>query len=418
MNLVLKNANVFVGGRFRVVDVLVADGVFVSSLDSSQSVRVLDFRGKYIFPGFTDVHVHLREPGFSYKETIESGTAAAARGGFTTVCAMPNLIPPPDGRAGLDAELAAIKGGARIRVLPYGTITKGSAGDELSAFEEMSDAVAFTDDGRGTTPEVLRDAMVRIGAMGKIVASHCEDATLKGGDHIAAGSPYSAMFGIPGISRESEYVQLRSELAEAAQTGCPYHMCHLSCRESVALIREAKAAGLDVTCETAPHYIALDYNDITADDGRFKMNPPLRSAVDRKAIIEGIADGTIDMIATDHAPHSAGEKGKGLLGSAMGVVGLESAFAVCYTALVKSGFISLERLVELMSTAPNKRFKTGSHITPGMPADLAVFDLEERFTLNPAEFYSKGRSTPFEGAELFGECLLTVCGGRVVYEKQ
>jgi dihydroorotase len=419
MDLLLKGAYVFNENGFDKGDVFISDdsAACFSGLSGTR-VREIDFSGRFVFPGFTDVHVHLREPGFSYKERIATGTLAASRGGFTTVFAMPNLNPSPDGRAGLDAELAAIAGGALIRVLPYGAITKGSMGKEMADFEAMPDAVAFSDDGKGTAPEVLEEAMLRVKKTGRIICSHCEDASLKGGDHIAQGSPYAKKLGISGISCESEYLQLEKELSAAQKTGCPYHMCHISCRESVELIRKAKARGLDVTCETAPHYIALDYNSVTEDDGRFKMNPPLRSPADRAAIIEGIADGTIDMIATDHAPHSAAEKGKGLAGSAMGVVGLETAFAVCHTALVRTGIISLHRLVELMSISPAKRFGAGSvTVRSGKAADFTVFDVGSRYIINPDDFLSMGKSSPFAGREVYGECLMTVCGGRIVYMK-
>jgi dihydroorotase len=416
MKILLKNARVFDKTGFQSKDVFVSEGIITSPAGRSPD-SVLSLDGLYIFPGLTDVHVHLREPGFSYKETIKTGTAAAARGGFTTVFAMPNLNPPLDGRAGLCAELAAIARGALVRVLPYGTITKGSRGEELADFEDMPEAVAFSDDGRGTPLHMLEAAMHRVKKLGKIICSHCEDVSIKGGDHIAENSPYAKKLMITGISSESEYLQLERELAIAEKTGCPYHVCHVSCRESVELIRRAKARGLDVTCETAPHYFALDYTDIDADDGRYKMNPPLRSPRDRQAIIEGICDGTIDMIASDHAPHSAEEKSRGLLGSAMGVVGLETAFAVSYTALVRTGLISLHRLVELMSINPAKRFRTGAFWGDGGPADLAVFDLDACHTVNPDNFLSMGKSTPFAGRRVFGECLLTICGGRIVYKK-
>ncbi len=418
MDLLLMSAYVFNQNGFDRGDVFISgDSASLFSCQTGKTREVLGFEGCYVFPGFTDVHVHLREPGFSYKETIKTGSAAAARGGFTTVCAMPNLNPSPDGREGLDAELAAIKRDSKIRVLPYGAITKGSRGTEIADLESMPEAVAFTDDGKGTTPEILEAAMLRVKRMGKIICSHCEDVSLKGGDHIAAGSQYAGRLGISGISNESEYMQLERELKVAEKTGCAYHICHISCRESVELIRRAKAHGLDVTCETAPHYIALDYNDIKDDDGRFKMNPPLRSPYDREAILEGIADGTIDMIATDHAPHSADEKERGLTGSAMGVVGLETAFAVCYTALVKTGIVSLHRLVELMSVSPAKRFGIGCRSVENGAADFTVFDLERKYTVNPADFLSMGRSTPFAGREVWGECVMTVAGGKIVYRK-
>ncbi len=407
MKLLLSGAFVFNKNGFDRGDLLISDPA-----SDAPDARI-DFSGKYIFPGFTDVHAHLREPGFSYKETVATGSVAAARGGFTTVCTMPNLSPSPDGRAGFDAILEPIRESAKVRVLPYGAITKGGLGFELADFEDMPDALAFTDDGRGTTTDILCKALERASLMGKIICSHCEDTSLKGGDHIAASSPIARTLGIAGITNESEYIQLERELKAVEQTGGSYHVCHISCRQSVELIRRAKARGLDVTCETAPHYFALDYTDIKSDDGRFKMNPPLRSPADREAIIKGLADGTIDMIATDHAPHSAEEKGRGLAGSAMGVVGLETAFAASYTALVRPGIISLHRLVELMSTAPSRRFGI-----PKNDADITVFDLERGYIVNPDDFASLGKSTPFEGSELYGECLLTVVGGKIVYRRQ
>lgn len=405
MSLLLKNAYVYGIGGFSSGDVLVPGDVVDKTLDLS---------GKYIFPGFTDVHVHLREPGFSYKETIASGTAAAARGGFTTVFAMPNLVPPPDSADNLAVQLDIIERTALVRVLPYGTITEGSCGLRLSDMESMPQAIAFTDDGRGTTPEILEAALRRAGKLGRVICSHCEDVSLKGGDHIAR-SPVARAYGIQGISKESEYVQLGRELDALRRSGGAYHMCHISCEESVELIRNAKREGLNVSCETAPHYIALDWTDIKENDGRFKMNPPLRSPRDREAIIAGLCDGTIDMIATDHAPHSAKEKGGGLEGSLMGVVGLETAFAVCYTSLVKTGIISLDKLIHLMSAAPRERF--------GLPPcditrDFTVFDLDSTCRAEPESFQSMGRSTPFAGAEVTGECLMTVLGGRIIYMKE
>ena len=312
--------------------------------------------GRYVvFPGFCDVHVHFREPGFSYKETIATGSAAAARGGYTAVCAMPNLDPVPDSGPTLAAEQAIIDRDGLIHVYPYGAITAGERGERLADMEGMGAAVAFSDDGRGVqSEEMMRAAMVKAKSLGKLIAAHCEDNSLLHGGYIHDGA-YAAAHGHRGISAESEWRQIERDLRLAKETGCAYHVCHISTARSVALIRRAKAEGVDVTCETAPHYLTLDENDL-AEDGRFKMNPPLRSRADRMALLEGVADGTIDMIATDHAPHSREEKARGLAGSAMGVVGLETAFPVLYTCLVRPGTISLDRLIELLAVNPRRRF--------------------------------------------------------------
>ena len=305
---------------------------------------------KYIIvPGLCDVHVHFREPGFSYKETIASGSAAAAHGGYTAVCTMPNLDPVPDSAEHLQVQLDAIKCGAAIKVLPYGAITVGERGEKLADMEAMSDKVcAFSDDGKGVqNDEMMREAMTAAKRLGKIIAAHCEDNSLLFGGYIHDGE-YAKAHGHRGISSASEYKQIERDLRLAEETGCAYHVCHISTKESVELIRQAKARGVDVTCETAPHYLVLCDEDMQ-EDGRFKMNPPLRSLEDKQALIEGIKDGTIDMIATDHAPHSAEEKGRGLEKSLMGVVGLETAFPVLYTELVTKNIITLERLVELQA---------------------------------------------------------------------
>lgn len=415
MSLTLKGAFVYDNGRFVVRDTVV-DDLSVFSCGGSVADAEIDLTGKYIFPGFADAHVHLREPGFLYKETVKSGTAAAAAGGFTAVCSMPNLKPSPDCPENIAVQLEAIRRDALIRVYPYGTITVGSKGERLSDMAGMAaDAVAFTDDGVGTTPEIMAAALKTAQALGKVVASHCEDVALKIGNHIAE-SPVAARYGIRGIDGESEYVQLYRELEQVAKVGGAYHMCHLSRKKSLELIRRAKRDGLDVTCETGPHYLALDWNSITADDGRFKMNPPLASPEDREALIEGVADGTIDMIATDHAPHSAEEKGGGLAGSLMGVVGLETAFPVCYTTLVKGGIITLERLVHLMSGAARERFSLSP--AGAQLGDFTVYDLDSRYTVDPQTFLSMGKSTPFAGAEVMGECLMTVLDGRIIYRNE
>lgn len=368
---------------------------------------------KYIIvPGLCDVHVHFREPGFSYKETIASGSAAAAHGGYTAVCTMPNLDPVPDSAEHLQVQLDAIKRGAAIKVLPYGAITVGEKGEKLADMEAMSDKVcAFSDDGKGVqNDEMMREAMTAAKRLGKIIAAHCEDNSLLFGGYIHDGE-YARMHGHRGISSASEYKQIERDLRLAEETGCAYHVCHISTKESVELIRQAKARGVNVTCETAPHYLVLCDEDMQ-EDGRFKMNPPLRSREDKKALIEGIKDGTIDMIATDHAPHSAEEKGRGLEKSLMGVVGLETAFPVLYTELVMKNIITLDRLVELMSFKPKERFGIDTN------NDFAVFDISEAYKIDPEDFLSMGRATPFAGREVFGRCLLTVHNGKVVYKAE
>lgn len=368
---------------------------------------------KYIIvPGLCDVHVHFREPGFSYKETIASGSAAAAHGGYTAVCTMPNLDPVPDSAEHLQVQLDAIKRGAAIKVLPYGAITVGEKGEKLADMEAMSDKVcAFSDDGKGVqNDEMMREAMTAAKRLGKIIAAHCEDNSLLFGGYIHDGE-YARMHGHRGISSASEYKQIERDLRLAEETGCAYHVCHISTKESVELIRQAKAHGVNVTCETAPHYLVLCDEDMR-EDGRFKMNPPLRSLEDKQALIEGIKDGTIDMIATDHAPHSAEEKGRGLEKSLMGIVGLETAFPVLYTELVTKNIITLDRLVELMSFKPKERFGIDTN------NDFAVFDISEAYKIDPENFLSMGRTTPFAGREVFGRCLLTVHNEKVVYKAE
>ncbi|MCI6389036.1 MAG: dihydroorotase [Candidatus Fimenecus sp.] len=364
-----------------------------------------------IFPGFCDVHVHLRQPGFSYKETIKSGTQASAHGGYTTVFSMPNLKPVPDSAEHLKEQLDIIKKDAVINVLPYGAITVGQNGEELSDMEGMAkDVIAFSDDGRGVqSEEMMKEAMLRAKALGKIIVAHCEDNSLLHGGYIHDGV-YASKHSHRGICSESEWKPIKRDLELCRQTGCAYHVCHISCKESVELIRQAKAQGIDVTCETGPHYLILTDEDLK-EDGRFKMNPPLRSKEDRQALIEGVLDGTIDMIATDHAPHSQEEKSRGLEKSAFGIVGIETAFQLLYTHLVKKNIISLERLVELLAVNPRKRF--------GLEYDnsFTVWDLDKKTVINPSDFLSMGKATPFEGEEVFGECELTVCNGKTAYKK-
>ena len=362
-----------------------------------------------VFPGFCDVHVHFREPGFSYKETIATGSLAAARGGYTAVCTMPNLNPVPDSAEHLRVQTDIIARDAVIDVFPYAAITVGQKGERLSDMEDMKEAsIAFSDDGRGVQSEdMMREAMKRAAAMGKMIVAHCEVNDLLRGGYIHDGD-YARAHGHKGICSESEYVQIERDLRLAKETGCAYHVCHISAKESVELIRRAKSEGVNVTCETAPHYLVMDDADL-CEEGRFKMNPPLRSASDREALVQGIVDGTVDMIATDHAPHSAEEKAKGLAGSAFGIVGIETAFPLCYTKLVKQGVISMERLMELLAYNARRRF--------GIPLEnsFSVWDLNREFTVDPDEFLSKGRATPLSGMHLFGRNLLTVHKGEIVY---
>lgn len=412
MKIVFKDAAMYQNGRITSGDLYLSDGMVSDPFLCPDFI--VDAKKYFIFPGFADVHVHLREPGFSCKETIATGTAAAARGGYTRVCAMPNLNPVPDSPEHLEAELSIIRQDAKIRVYPYGAITVGEKGETLAPLEEMTAAVAFSDDGKGVqSDEKMEAAMIRAAALGKIIAAHCEDESLLHGGYIHDGA-YAAAHGHKGICSQSEWGPIQRDLALAKKTGCAYHVCHISCAESVELIRQAKADGVDVTCETAPHYLTLCDADLQ-EDGRFKMNPPLRSRDDRDALIRGVLDGTIDMIATDHAPHTAEEKSKGLAGSLMGVVGLETAFPVLYTHLVRPGTVPLERILQMLCDNPCNRFGLGtSGILPGA-ADFTVFDLEQSYTVDPASFLTMGRATPFAGTEVFGRCLLTVCDGRIVW---
>ena len=405
MEFTFKNAHIYNNGVFEIKD-------FTAKLnDTDLSAGSLSaFNNIYVFPAFCDVHVHFREPGFFYKETIRTGSLSAARGGYTDVCTMPNLKPVPDGVDNIKEQLQIIEKTAVIRVHPYAAITKGEMGQELVDFDVLSPyCIAFSDDGRGVQNEdMMRSAMLKAKKLNKIIAAHCEDNSLLNGGYIHKGE-YAAAHGHRGISSESEWRQIERDLRLAKETGCKYHVCHISTAESVELIRKAKAQGVDVTCETAPHYLVLSDKDLE-EDGRFKMNPPLRSERDRLALVEGIKDGTIDMIATDHAPHSSEEKSRGLEKSLMGVVGLETAFPVLYTYLVKEGIISLERLVELMSINPRKRFgikETG---------DICVFALDSEYEVDPDEFLTMGRSTPFAGMRVKGENLITVCGGKTVWQ--
>lgn len=404
MELVLKDALVYQGGEFKTKD-------FTVNTDQpslTQGGAISDFSKVHIFPGFCDVHVHLREPGFSYKETILSGTKACAKGGYTAVCSMPNLNPVPDSVENIKAQLDIIEKDAVINVYPYASITKGQKGEELSDMEDMKDlCIAFSDDGRGVqSDELMEKAMKKAKALGKMIVAHCEVNDLLFGGYIHDGE-YAKAHNHKGICSESEWKQVERDLKLVEKTGVKYHVCHISTKETVELIRQAKKRGVDVTCETGPHYLILSDKDLK-EEGRFKMNPPLRGEEDRLALIEGIKDGTIDMIATDHAPHSEEEKSKGLEKSAFGITGIELAFPLMYTHLVKTGIITLEKLIEIMAINPRKRFNIP------LNEDYCVWNLDEEFTVNPKEFVSMGKATPFEGEKLWGKHLFTIIDKKLV----
>ncbi len=422
MRYLLQNAQTLSsGGVFRAADVLLSGGRIVSigdRISCPADAVSIDLHKAVLFPGFVDVHVHLREPGFSYKETILTGTLAAAHGGFAHVAAMPNLDPVPDCAAALAVQRAIIEKDALVHVHPYGAISVGEKGERLADLEGLAPGViAFSDDGRGVQSEsLMREAMMQCRRLGKILAAHCEDNSLLHGGYIHDGA-YARAHGHRGICSESEWGPIARDLRLAEETGCAYHVCHVSTKESVALIRAAKRRGVDVTCETAPHYLTFTDEDLQ-EDGRFKMNPPLRAREDRDALIEGLLDGTIDMLVTDHAPHSREEKARGLDKSAMGVVGLETSFAASYTALVQTGILPLGKLVDLMHGAPMRRFGCGTELAEGQPADLTAFDLTKTYTVDPETFLTMGRATPFAGRALTGVCKLTMIGGEPVWKEE
>ena len=422
MRYLLQNAQILSsGGVFRAADVLLSGGRIVSigdRISCPADAVSIDLHKAVLFPGFVDVHVHLREPGFSYKETIRTGTLAAAHGGFAHVAAMPNLDPVPDCAAALAVQRAIIEKDALVHVHPYGAVSVGEKGERLADLDGLAPGViAFSDDGRGVQSEsLMREAMMQCRCLGKILAAHCEDNSLLHGGYIHDGA-YARVHGHRGICSESEWGPIARDLKLAEQTGCAYHVCHVSTKESVALIRAAKRRGVDVTCETAPHYLTFTDEDLQ-EDGRFKMNPPLRAREDRDALIEGLLDGTIDMLVTDHAPHSREEKARGLEKSAMGVVGLETSFAASYTALVQTGILPLEKLVDLMHGAPMRRFGCGTELAEGQPADLTAFDLTKTYTVDPETFLTMGRATPFAGRALTGVCKLTMIGGEPVWKEE
>ena len=422
MRYLLQNAQILSsGGVFRAADVLLSGGRIVSigdRISCPADAVSIDLHKAVLFPGFVDVHVHLREPGFSYKETIRTGTLAAAHGGFAHVAAMPNLDPVPDCAAALAVQRAIIEKDALVHVHPYGAVSVGEKGEQLADLDGLAPGViAFSDDGRGVQSEsLMREAMMQCRRLGKILAAHCEDNSLLHGGYIHDGA-YARAHGHRGICSESEWGPIARDLKLAEQTGCAYHVCHVSTKESVALIRAAKRRGVDVTCETAPHYLTFTDEDLQ-EDGRFKMNPPLRAREDRDALIEGLLDGTIDMLVTDHAPHSREEKARGLEKSAMGVVGLETSFAASYTALVQTGILPLGKLVDLMHGAPMRRFGCGTELAEGQPADLTAFDLTKTYSVDPETFLTMGRATPFAGCALTGVCKLTMIGGEPVWKEE
>ncbi len=389
----------------------ISDAPFVSSFLETYGDSFYNSSKFILLPGLCDVHVHFREPGFCYKETVATGSRAAAHGGYTAVCTMPNLNPVPDSVEHLKVQTDAIKKDAVIKVFPYGSITVGELGEQLSDMEGMAkDCIAFSDDGRGVqSDDMMRAAMEKAKALGKMIVAHCEVNELLRGGYIHDGE-YAKAHGHRGICSESEWKQIARDIELVKETGVSYHVCHISTKESVEIIRKAKREGVDITCETGPHYLVFDDSNLE-DDGKWKMNPPLRSRDDRKALIEGILDGTIDMIATDHAPHSSEEKSKGLERSAFGIIGIETAFQTMYTHFVKTGIITLERLVELMSRNPAKRFGID------LSKDFTVWDLECEFTVDPEKFLSMGSATPFDGKKLFGKCLLTVSEGKTAYKE-
>ena len=422
MKYLLTGGSVFRNGRFERLDVAIDQGriVSVSPSLSRDGFCVIELHDRFLVPGFTDVHVHLREPGFSYKETIASGTAAAAAGGYTAVCAMPNLKPVPDCAETLQPELEAIARDAVIHVYPYGAITRGEQGQELADLSAMApDTVGFSDDGKGVqSPEQMRRAMELAKALDKPIVAHCEDESLLQKGWCVHDGAYARAHGLIGNAPESEWRQVERDLQLVAETGCRYHVCHISTKESLALIRQAKAEGLPVTCETGPHYLTLCDEELR-DEGGFRMNPPIRSAADREALVAGLLDGTIDCIATDHAPHSAQEKSGGLRGSLNGIVGLETAFPVLYTKLVQSGIVPLETVLDRLCVRPRQIFRLpGGVIEAGAPADLTVLDLTTPWRIDSGTFRSLGRATPFDGWQVQGRTELTLCDGEIVYQRE
>ncbi|MBQ5829928.1 MAG: dihydroorotase [Alistipes sp.] len=416
--IIIKNGSVL--GR-KSEDIAIIDGRIAERaehIEVTANDTIIDAKGLVVAPAFVDVHVHLREPGFGYKERIATGTMAAARGGYTTVCSMPNLNPVPDSVENLKAQQDIIDRDAKIEVLPYAAITIGRKGEELVDIASLKGKVcAFSDDGSGVQVDgMMERAMTEAVKYDQLIAAHCEVEELLHGGYIHDGE-YAKLNGHKGICSESEWAQVKRDIEIAEKVGCRYHVCHISTKETVALVREAKARGVKVTCETGPHYLIFTDMDLE-EDARWKMNPPLRSAEDRAALIEGIKDGTIDMIATDHAPHSVEEKSKGLKDSAMGIVGLETAFAALNTHLVRKGVISLERLIELMSYNPRRVFRIEGGIEVGDRADIVLLDTEKAWRVDSEKFYSMGKISMFDGRDMVGDIAMTIHRGEVVYKAE
>ena len=419
MSLLLTGGAVFMDGRFQNMDIAISEGRIVSISPSlpRDGYSVVELHDQLVVPGFVDVHVHLRQPGFSYKETIYSGTAAAAAGGYTTVCAMPNLNPVPDSVEHLNEQLELIEKDAKVWVVPYGAITVGEKGEVMADLAGMaSDVCGFSDDGKGVqSDDMMRAAMLKAKELNKPIVAHSEDESLLAKGWSVHDGEFARRMGLVGNDSASEWKQLERDIALVRETGCQYHVCHISTKESVALVRAAKAEGLPVTCETGPHYLVLTDEDLL-DEGRFRMNPPIRSAEDRAALIEGLLDGTIDCIATDHAPHSAEEKAKGLAGSLNGIVGLECAFSILYTNLVQPGIVPLETILKALCVNPRKIFGLpGGEIAEGAVADLTVIDQNRPHTINSATFKSLGHATPFDGWGVTADIAMTICDGEIVY---
>jgi len=418
MSLLLTGGTAFVNGRFENTDIAIHEGRIVSNSLPMEGFSVIELNNCLVVPGFVDVHVHLREPGFSYKETIYSGTRAAAAGGYTTVCAMPNLKPVPDDAANLQVQLDLIEKDACVHVLPYGAITRGQKGEELADLEALAPNVCgYSDDGRGVQSEdMMRKAMLLAKKLDKMIVAHSEDESLLTKGWAIHDGVYAREHGLIGNDPASEWKQLERDIALVRETGCRYHVCHLSTRESVELVRAAKAEGLPITCETGPHYLVMCDEELQ-DEGRFRMNPPIRSAADRDALVAGLLDGTIDCIATDHAPHSAEEKSRGLAGSINGIVGLECAFSILYTNLVETGIVPLETILNAMCVTPRRIFGLPEvELTEGHSADVTVIDLNRPHNVDSSTFKSMSRATPFDGWGVSCDIAMTVCDGKVVYE--
>ena len=419
MSLLLKGGTVYTGDGFVNADVLVDEGriVSVSPSISQEGASVIELQDQLIVPGFVDVHVHLRQPGFSYKETIYSGTSAAAAGGYTAVCAMPNLKPVPDSVEHLEEERSAIRKDAKVHVYPYGAITVGQKGETMADLAGMAkDVCGFSDDGRGVqSQEMMKAAMAKAKELDKLIVAHCEDESLITPGWAIHDGEFCRSLGLIGNAPESEWKQVERDIDLVREVGCKYHVCHISTKESVELVRRAKAEGLAVTCETGPHYLVLTDMELE-NDGRYKMNPPIRTAADRDALIAGLLDGTIDCIATDHAPHSAEEKGKGLAGSLNGIVGLETAFPILYTCLVETGIVPLEVILKALCVKPREIFGLpGGKIAEGEAADIAVLDTHRLWTIDPNNFRSLGRATPFAGWGVTAAVAMTIVDGEIVY---